>query len=213
MNKLPLSVYLAVLCLVCAPAFSQSSPASLKQNRTKGILQMDEVLVHTKNSRQLTLIGQQAVRNGDFDRAIKILTRAVEINYDDMDSHLHLAEALQDKLASQEEKDPYIFEKCLKEWLIVYRGQVGEEKGLTWRGLGFMTDLYADEERARLAKKSLVKLTGHAPKMWETDNKYISRMMKNDSLNVSGKLVSEKSPDQKSESAGSPTAAGHAWQK
>lgn len=192
MNKLPFTVLLSILYLTSVPVQAQSPSAPMKQTKSKGIIQMDEVFTNTKNSRQLTLVGQQAVRTGDFDRAIKLLTRAVQINNEDMDSHLHLAEALQDKLESQEDKDPYIFEKCLKEWLIVYRGEVGEEKGLTWRGMGFMTDRYADEERAIVAKRSLIKLTGHAPRMWETDSKYITRMLKKESLDVSGKLVSNK---------------------
>lgn len=195
MNKLPISVCLAVFCLSATPALADDPKPSLKQQTSKGYIESDEVFTRSKNNRQITLVAQQAIRRGDYERAIKLLTRAIELNYDDMDSHLHLAEALQDKLEAQDERDPYVFEKCLKEWLIVYRGEVGDEKGLTYRGLGFMTDLYADEDRGRMAKKQLIKLTGHAPKMWETDNKYITRMMRKDSQNVSGKVVHDNQQD------------------
>lgn len=195
MKKLHVSVCLLALNLVALPAYSQST-AGLAQTKSKGYITMDEVLVHTKNSRQLVMIGKQAIRRGEYERAIKVLNKAIQLNYDDIDAHLHLGEALQDKLEDQEEKDPYVFEKCLKEYLLVYRGEVGEEKGLTFKGLGFMTDRYADEERGIIAKKNIVKLTGAAPKMWETDNKFIARMLKKEGLSVSGKLVQGKESDE-----------------
>lgn len=189
MTRLPISVVLAVLCISAAPALADEPKPTLKQQTSKGYIESDEVFTRSKHNRQITLVAQQAIRRGDYDRAIKLLTRALEINDDDMDSHRLLAEALQDKLEGQDERDPYVYEKCLKEWLIVYRGEVGEEKGLTFHGMGFMTDRFADDDRGIIAKKQLIKLTGHAPKMWETDNKYITRMMRKDSSNVSGKVV------------------------
>lgn len=197
MKNLYIPVCLAAFALISTPAFGegQNGAGSLSQ-KSKGFIEMDEVLVNgQRNAHQLTLVGNQAVRRGEYDRAIRILTKAVQLNRDDMDAHLHLAEALTQKVESQEEKDPYIFEKAIREWLIVYRGEVGDEKGLTWRGIGFMTDRYADEDRGILAKKELVKLTGHAPKMWETDTKYVTRMLKKDSMSVSGKMVSDKDID------------------
>lgn len=195
MKTLHISVCMLALNLVALPAHAQNT-AGLAQTKSKGYLTMDEVLVHTKNSRQLVMIGKQAIRRGEYERAIKVLNKAIQLNYDDIDAHLHLGEALQDKLEDQEEKDPYVFEKCLKEYLLVYRGEVGEEKGLTFKGLGFMTDRFADEERGITAKRNIVKLTGAAPKMWETDTKFIARMLKKEGLNVSGKLVQGTKPEE-----------------
>lgn len=200
MQKISILVGLAVVCLCARPALADDTKSggkpSLLQQTSKGYIDSDEVLTRSKHNRQITLVAQQAIRRGDYERAIKLLNRALEINDDDMDTHRLLAEALQDKLEAQDERDPYLFEKCIKEWLIVYRGEVGEEKGLTFHGLGFMTDRFADEDRGIVAKQQLKKLTGHAPKMWETDSKYITRMMRKDSANVTGKVVHDNDKDQ-----------------
>jgi hypothetical protein len=62
------------------------------------------------------------------------------------------------------------------------------EKGMTFKGLNPMGNFYNDDEHGNLAKKQLIKLTGYAPKPWETDNHYITRVTKEVQTAVSAKI-------------------------
>ena len=74
--------------------------------------------------------------------------------------------------------------------MLVYRNEVGMEKGMTFKGLNIMGNFYNDDEHGNLAKKQIIKLTGYAPKPWETDNHFITRVTKPAETNVSAKIKS-----------------------
>jgi len=133
-----------------------------------------------------------ANRNGDNpDQAIALYRKALEKENNDIDLHLHYAELLEDKFNKEGESDSQLYNDCVREWLIVLRSEAGDEKGLTFHGIGLPLSgqFYGDEHRVILARKHLVSLTGIAPKAWETDSQYLERAAKRAS--VKGKLLSK----------------------
>ena len=106
------------------------------------------------------------------------------------------AEALEGKLKEQTDRDPALFSKCVKEWLIVLRQECGDEK-LTYHGLGIpiMGKFYEDDERVIPARQHLMKLTGTMPKVWETDTKYLKRVTAG-THKLSGKVINNNKTDE-----------------
>jgi tetratricopeptide (TPR) repeat protein len=129
-----------------------------------------------------------ALRNGNYSRAIDLAKRSLKKDDDDPDVHAIYAESIEAKLEHQAEKDPDLYRTCLHEWLLVYRNELGEEKGMTIRGINIMGTAWNDNFRGGLAKIHLKKLTGYLPKAWETDNRYLSRVLKPAETTVTGKV-------------------------
>jgi hypothetical protein len=130
-----------------------------------------------------------ALQQGHIDKSIKLCQQALEVK-DDPDLHGVYAMALEKKLATQSEKDPELFKKCVQEWLIVLR-QSGGEENLSFHGLSLPGEskFFGDEERTIPAKQHLVKLTGRTPKLLETDAKFISRVTRGMESKVSGTVL------------------------
>ena len=55
--------------------------------------------------RSLVMEGEKALYSGDPDRAITVLHRSIDRDYEDADAHTFLARALEMKLKSQAERD------------------------------------------------------------------------------------------------------------
>lgn len=138
----------------------------------------------------LLLQAKQFMRHHNYNKALKLLKRAIQLNDDDMDIRVLYAEALDEKLSHQAEKEPDTFNECVKSWLMVARQEVGLEKGMTFKGLGFMSGQYADEDWAGKAKKRLRVLTGYSPKLWETDDRYLKKVLKPAETSVSAVIKS-----------------------
>lgn len=138
----------------------------------------------------LLLQAKQFMRHHNYNKALKLLKRAIQLNDDDMDIRVLYAEALDEKLSNQAEKEPDTFNECVKSWLMVARQEVGLEKGMTFKGLGFMSGQYADEDWAGKAKKRLRVLTGYSPKLWETDDRYLKKVLKPAETSVSAVIKS-----------------------
>ncbi len=136
---------------------------------------------------------RSSLKNGNVSRALALAQKAMKKDDDDIDIHLIYAQAMQAKLERQSERDPDLFKKCVHEYILVYRNEVGMEKGMTFKGLNPMGNLYNDDEHGNLAKKQLIKLTGFAPKLWETDNHYLTRVTKPAETAVSAKLKTSTS--------------------
>jgi tetratricopeptide (TPR) repeat protein len=130
-----------------------------------------------------------SLKNGNYTRAVELARRSLQKDDDDPDTHAIYAESIEAKLEHQTEKDPSLYKTCVHEWLLVYRNEVGEEKGMTIKGLNVMGTWWNDDYRGGLAKKHLKKLTGYVPKAWETDNRYMARILKPAETTVSGKVA------------------------
>jgi hypothetical protein len=148
--------------------------------------------------RSLVMEGEKALYSGDPDRAITVLHRSLDRDSDDADAHTFLARALEMKLKGQAERDPELFNECIKEWLIVMRNHSGTERGEGAHGINILGHLYEDEDHGVDARKHLVKLTGYAPKPWETSAKYLKRVLLPTTGTVSGAVVKDKASKEKS---------------
>ena len=129
-------------------------------------------------------------RNGNYDKAMQLCQRAMNIGYDDIDVHKTYAELLDHKLKTEKDEDHQLRNKCIKEWLIVYRTEVGDEKGLSFHGIDPFGHLYEDEDRSIPAGFRLEALAGRKPKPWETDAKYM-KWVNRPTEEVAGKLLSK----------------------
>ncbi|MBP9092278.1 tetratricopeptide repeat protein [bacterium] len=155
----------------------------------------DDVFTET-SGRSLLLTAKQYMRHHNYNRAIALLSRAVKLDPDDPDIRCLYAEALQEKLSHQVEKDPAVFNLCVRNWLTVVRNEVGEEKGATYKGIGIGMGYFQDEERTTFAKHSLKALTGYLPKPWETNDRYLRRVLKPATTSVTAtiRMPDETSP-------------------
>ena len=143
------------------------------------------------NASSMMMGAEYSTRMGYTEQAIKQSRRALQRDPDDIDLHQQLAEALENKMKTQDERDPYLYNECVKEWLMVLRNEVGDEAGLTWHGIGLpkMQTLYQDSARGGVAKAHLIELTGSMPKAWETNAKYLKRIAKDADATVNGKII------------------------
>ena len=143
------------------------------------------------NANSMGLSAEYSSRMGYLDQAIKQSRRALQRDPEDLDLHLTYAEALENKIKTQDERDPYLYNECVKEWLTVLRNEVGDEAGMTWHGLSIpaMQTLYRDSAHGGLAKQHLIDLTGSLPKSWETNARYLKRIAKDADSKVAGKII------------------------
>lgn len=150
-----------------------------------------------KSARSLYLAAKYDMRKHFYARAIIKLQEAVKLDPDDADVVCLYAEAMQEKLNHQADKDPKLFNRCVATWLKILRNAVGEEKGLTYKGLSLDNGLYGDDERVIRAKIELKALTGYVPKPWETNDHYLKRVLKdyNTSVTAEIKLPAKQSQD------------------
>ena len=139
----------------------------------------------------LATAAQYSLKVGNYEKAIKLAKLAIEKHYDDSDTHQIYAEALEKKYNKQVQKDPALFNKCVREWLIVLRQEVGDEKGMSWHGmqLPLMEEFYKDEDRVMPARSHIMALTGVLPKWHETDERYMKKVSKPVETDVSGVVV------------------------
>jgi|688.fasta_scaffold230105_2 hypothetical protein len=145
------------------------------------------------NASSMMMSAEYSNRMGYTDQAIKMSRRALQRDPDDIDLHQALAEALENKIKAQDDRDPYLYNECVKEWLMVLRNEVGDESGLTWHGIGLpkMQTLYQDSARGGVAKQHILDLTGSMPKPWETNSKYLKRIAKDADSQVAGKVLAK----------------------
>lgn len=144
----------------------------------------------TETASRLAARARTSLKSGNYTRAIYLIKEAMKKDDDDIDIHALYALSLEAKIDSEEERDPELFKTCVHEWLLVYRQEVGEEKGMTFKGLNIMGTMWNDEYAGGMAKKHLKKLCGYLPKYWETDNRYVQRVLKPAETSVTGKVKS-----------------------
>ena len=168
-----------------------ASGADGDSDDTPGLRDYDDIF-SSSTSNTLLMRAKQAMRAKNYSKAIKYLEAAQKLNDEDADVLTLYAEALDEKLAHQADKDPEVFKKCITAYLKVMRNEVGEEAGMNFKGIGIMNSLYNDEERGRFAKKRLKALTGYLPKPWETNDKYLERILRPATTTVTATIKSKE---------------------
>jgi len=74
------------------------------------------------------------------------------------------------------------------------------ERGEAAHGINPMGHFYEDEEHGISARRHLVKLTGYAPKPWETNARYLKRVLLPSTGTVSGAVIKDKAERTKEKS-------------
>jgi hypothetical protein len=151
---------------------------------------------HTADS--FAMAAEYAYNNGDTKKALKLCEKALNSDNNDIDIHKIYAQALEEQIKNTGDKNHDLLNKCVREWLIVYRTEVGDEKGISYHGIDPFGYLYRDEDRSMLAGSHLVSLTGRVPKIWETDDKYL-KWVNRPTTAVAGRILekpAEKKVDQ-----------------
>lgn len=163
------------------------------QSSTGEVTSIDAIANTARTAGAYARSAEYCLSHGDVDKAIALCKQSLD-QQDDPDLHQIYAEALERKLKTQVDKDPKLFRRCVREWLIVLRQSGGEEKlslhGLSLPGLG---KFYEDDDRTIPAKQHINQLTGRLPKIWETNEKFLNRVTKDAESKVSGEVVSGKS--------------------
>lgn len=183
------SVLLSVLTiLLLAAACSAREAVSSYDVLTKG----------TKDAKTYFMQSELSLRNEDVNRAIKKGRRAVDLDPDDLDARVALGEALYAKWKFEKKKtSPQLYNECVKTWLMVLRNVTGEE-ALSYKGISIplAQHLWADEDRGILAKKRLTTMCGRVPKFWETNKKFLSKVLVPEvKETVAGTVISKQGID------------------
>jgi tetratricopeptide (TPR) repeat protein len=140
---------------------------------------------------------EYAMKTGNYKEALPIIKRALEQNDDDMDLHVIYAKALEQEFKAQDKRDPKLFNKLVKEWLIVMREERGPEKGLYFHGFATPYGMsFGDEDHALLAAAHLKKLTGTVPRNGQSDKNYLKHVLKPVDTEVTGKLIKKSIKEQ-----------------
>jgi tetratricopeptide (TPR) repeat protein len=194
-KNIVIAMQVLVLCQISPVLAAGPDGADQDEDLQETVTSMDAYSgMGEQTAISLQLSAKYAADQGDYDKAIKLCKLALKKDYDDMDVHMTYAEALENKLDSQTEQDRELLNKCVREWLIVFRTELGDEKGLSFHGINPFGHFYDDEDRSIPARAHLVTLTGRAPKIWETDEKYL-QWVNRPSTSVAGQLLSKKESD------------------
>ena len=98
------------------------------------------------------------LRMGNLETALMTLQKAVELAPMDMDKRILYSQALEKKLATQEVKDPKLFNFLVKQWLFICRKSEFIDQTLE-------------------ARSHLLHLTGTAPKAFERSQTFLARVL------------------------------------
>ncbi len=193
-----ITIQIFFLCQICpvVAANEESMDEETEDGEYKPVTSVEAYALNKQTANSLGLAAEYATSHGQYDQAIKLCKRALNEDYNDLDVHMAYANALQEKLQAQKAPDPDLLNQCIREWLIVYRTEVGDEKGLSFHGISPLGHLYEDEERSIPARSHLIKLTGRAPRPWETDVKFL-KWVNRPTTAVSARLLSKPADNNK----------------
>ena len=184
---------LVLAFIFCFYQTAAAADSAQPKRVSKGQVSNYDVFNQGRHKRDATITHMQsemALRISDVNRAIRLGRRAVELNPDDIEARTALAEALYQKVKHGKTDDPGVFNECVKTWLMILRNVVGEEKGLTYKGIGIplIQKFYEDEDHGTLAKERLTALCGRTPKAWETNKKFLDKVLRPET-SVAGEIV------------------------
>lgn len=143
-----------------------------------------------------------SLRNDDVNRAVSMGRRAVELDPNDIDARVALGEALYQKIKKAKKKaKPEVYNECVKTWLMVLRNIVGDEANMGYKGISIplVERFYEDEDRTILARSRLTAVCGRVPKFWETNKKFLDKVLLPEATtSVAGSVISGSSSGESS---------------
>lgn len=143
-----------------------------------------------------------SLRNDDVNRAVSMGRRAVELDPNDIDARVALGEALYQKIKKTKKKTkPEVYNECVKTWLMVLRNIVGDEANMGYKGISIplVERFYEDEDRTILARSRLTAVCGRVPKFWETNKKFLDKVLLPEATtSVAGSVISGSSSGESS---------------
>ncbi len=146
------------------------------------------------NSKIQYMQSEISLRNDDVNRAVSMGRRAVELDPNDIDARVALGEALYQKIKKSKKKPkPEVYNECVKTWLMVLRNIVGDESNMGYKGISIplVERFYEDEDRTILARTRLTAVCGRVPKFWETNKKFLDKVLLPEaSTSVAGSVIS-----------------------
>ncbi len=167
-NFVPLNIKKQLLLAMLLAALSQpvlardsdfSQDTTPIAHREQSLVSSDQLLdIGTSTSSALRLEGEQSMRFNNIDRAVLVLGKSVEMSPADMDGRILYAEALEKKLMRQKTQDPQLHNLVVKQWLYIAK----------------KAD-YMDQKMQ--GTKHLSSLTGQRPRMWETEDRFLARVL------------------------------------
>lgn len=183
LKKKSVTLAICFYLLTINSAFAKESDAQTKKESEsviKPVISNDDLFSQGlgKGNARMQLMQSELARRLDKNRhAAEFSRKAVQADPNDMDARVAHGEALYNLIQSGN-TDPVVHNECVKTWLIVHRNLVGEDSGLTVKGIGipFVQKLFEDN-RSTLAKDRLTKLVGRVPAGWETNNRYLSKVL------------------------------------
>lgn len=151
---------------------------------------VDELLTNACHSQSSYWSEVKAdLTNGNIDRALKRCREVMARRPLDIDMHCIYAMALEMKLRS-DAYDPSLFDECVREWTHVAKVKVlAHSNG--WDNVGEGEAFVQNHERRELARRHLISLVGRAPKMFESEEAFVSKAIRT-STQVSGKVKQDK---------------------
>lgn len=118
----------------------------------------DAATINGLNPTDLRSHASAHLKDGDIESAIKLVERAIELQPEDTDGRQIYADALEQKLKAQVQRDPHTFNQCVKQWYFLYKNSEYPEMG-------------------NLAAKHLKDLTGRSPYMWPAAKMYLGKVL------------------------------------
>lgn len=146
---------------VCGDSDFIKETSDLGQARENGVVISNQMIeLGMMSSNLLRLDGEQCIRVGNIERAIKVLQKAVETEPLDMDGRCLYATALEKKLMKQKSRnrDPKLYNFCVKQWYFI------------WKECEF-------EDQKTQALKHLQVLTGKVPGRFDRRNNYLKKSL------------------------------------
>jgi len=144
-----------------------------------GYIHSDQLLeLGTPTANALRMEGENSMRTSDLNRAITLLQRSVEMAPLDMDGRMLYAEALQKKLLMEKDKkNPILYNFIIKQWFFVYKKAEFLDQKV--QGLSHVMDL-----------------TGARPKRFESDQKFLRRVLMPEDGSVKVALGGKRAEDE-----------------
>lgn len=127
---------LVSLVLIGAPACLADNTNFLKETSNIGddmgsVVRQDRMMeIGSQTADKYYLQGDSALRTGNIERALKLLQKAVETEPDNLDMRVTYAGALEKKLRKQKDRDPKLYNFCVKQWLYVAKKTTYRDQNL-----------------------------------------------------------------------------------